>query len=91
MGFADFQEDDIQLPGFYTNIPPSRGGLATHSTLILIYNIDNLQTSYSITTPIATTTTTTVMQLINCPDRIWHPITNHTLDNLALVQFGALV
>ena len=25
MGFADFQEDDIQLPGFYTNIPPSRG------------------------------------------------------------------
>ena len=23
MGFADFQEDDIQLPGFYTNIPPS--------------------------------------------------------------------
>ena len=22
MGFADFQEDDIQLPGFYTNIPP---------------------------------------------------------------------
>ena len=26
MGFADFQEDDIQLPGFYTNIPPSRAG-----------------------------------------------------------------
>ena len=26
MSFADFQEDDIQLPGFYTNIPPSRGG-----------------------------------------------------------------
>ena len=23
IGFADFQEDDIQLPGFYTNIPPS--------------------------------------------------------------------
>ena len=26
IGFADFQEDDIQLPGFYTNIPPSKGG-----------------------------------------------------------------
>ena len=23
IGFADFQEDDIQLPGFYTYIPPS--------------------------------------------------------------------
>ena len=25
MGFADFQEDDIKLPGFYSDIPPSRG------------------------------------------------------------------
>ena len=23
MGFADFQEDGIQLPGFYIYIPPS--------------------------------------------------------------------
>ena len=26
-GFGYFQEDDIQLPGFYTNIPPSRRGV----------------------------------------------------------------
>ena len=23
MGFADFQEDDIKIPGFYPDIPPS--------------------------------------------------------------------